>query len=179
MLTFTDLRYSVLMTCVWRFCSGAGNGELGKGSKSGSGKNLNDSSNTGASDDDSSDGDDGVSVTRGSEHHQPSLAVRNHSSHSMLQLGASTPTLAAAANAAATNALYHHPSFKFNHHLGAMSHHAHQPFADVAPSALVNMHVGNQAEAMLHLSAAAAAAGDYSSMSALGSVGSNVHTTSL
>lgn len=63
----------------------------------------------------------------------------------------------------------YHPGFKFDHSMGSLSHyhhhhHPHQPFGDMSAPSLV-MQKGN--EAMLHLSAAAAAAGaDYSSMAA-------------
>lgn len=61
----------------------------------------------------------------------------------------------------------YHPGFKFDHGMGSLSHyhHHHQPFGDMSAPSLV-MQKGN--EAMLHLSAAASAGADYSTMTAIG-----------
>lgn len=149
----TDVRAFALFFVCW--CRRSSGDVKGNGSSAAC-KNLNDSSNSvNSSGDESSDEasfartSDLTPVSRSSFSYQPqqpsSSAVSATSSHLSL----------------------YHPGFKFEHSMGPLSHYHHQPFGDMSGPSLV-MQKGN--EAMLHLSAAAAAGVDYSSMSAIGSL---------
>lgn len=145
----------------WRFRDPSDKSNCGTSIKSG-GKGLNDSSNSGADSDDSSNEATSLRTSSGSEHMIHSM-INHHSSTSHQPLNPVSIVSQSAATATQSG-LY--PGFQLNHHhIGAATHphHSHR-LADVAPSALV-MHTGGpSAETMLQLSAVAAAQGlDYGS----------------
>ena len=127
------------------------------------GKGLNDSSNSGADSDDSSNEATSLRTSSGSDHlihsminHQSSISHQPLNPVSIVSQSAATAT---------QSGLY--PGFQLNHHhhhhIGAATHphHSHH-LADVAPSTLVMHSGGASAETMLQLSAVAAASGlDY------------------
>ncbi|CAG2103190.1 unnamed protein product [Medioppia subpectinata] len=126
-------------------------------------KGLNDSSNSGNdSGDDSSNEATSLRTSSGSDHLIHNMV--SHPSNTSHQQMNSVSSMSQSAATATQSALYH--GFRLNHHhMGATAHphHSHH-LADVAPSALVMHTSGSSAEAMLQLSAVAAAQGlDYGS----------------
>jgi len=145
-------------------------------------KNLNDASNSGLSSaDESSEDGSSFHAPRNDSLHTSSRGVSSVTSHqspfqSTAPVSSHTSGLSLTSTSAShpSQTPFYHPGFKFDHHsFGSLaSHHHHNPYQPFDPSSLV-MHPKTDATTMLHLSAAAAASVDYSSMSAMGSLSSS------